>query len=147
MKITLHFVLHWIWSAVFGLLIISGFALTGAKFGWLMNYNLPQADFIHRTFAVVFTFLTIVAVGMEIFRIATGGKAMVWLIVGKSGFQLFTLLISLVFIITGVFIWTCNEYSKAAMVFGYETHELAAFVIAGALIWHLYKKAHALILD
>ncbi len=147
MKITGQFIIHWIWSVVFGLMTISGFVLTGAKFGWLMNYNLPQADFIHRTFAVLFTLLTIIAVGMEIFRIASGAKRMVWLIVGKSGFQLFTLLISLVFIITGVLVWTCNEYSKAAMVFAYQTHELAAYVIAGAVIWHIYKKAHALILN
>lgn len=146
MKITGQYILHWIWTAVFGLLTISGFVLTGAKFGWLMNYNLPQADFIHRTLAVIFTCLTLLAVGMEIFRIASGGKKMVWLVVGKGGFQLFTLLISLVFILTGVFVWTCNEYSKAAIAFALRTHELAGYVIVGALIWHIYKKAHALII-
>ena len=147
MKLTGQFILHWLWAVVFGLMTISGFVLTGAKFGWMMNYALPAADFIHRTFALVFVILTLVAIVVEIHRCLTHGHRMPWLIIGNTGFQLFTLLTALVFIITGLFIWTCNEYSKAVMVFAYTAHEIMAYVISFAVICHVYKKAHALNLD
>lgn len=123
---------------------ISGFVLTGAKFGWMMNYALPAADFIHRTFAPIFVVLTLVAIVMEIYRCLTNGRRMPWLIIGSSGYQLFTLLTALGFILTGILIWTCNEDSKAVMVFAYTVHELLAYIVVVTLIWHIYQKSHAL---
>jgi len=147
MKLTGQFILHWLWAVVFGLMTISGFVLTGAKFGWLLNYALPTADFIHRTFSLVFVILTLAAVVMEIHRCLTHGHRMPWLIIGNTGFQLFVLLMALGFILTGIFIWTCNEYPKAVMVFAYSTHEILAYVITAMVIWHIYKKAHAIHVD
>lgn len=144
MKLSGQFILHWLWAAVFGLMTISGFVLTGAKFGWVLNYALPAADFIHRTFALVFVILTLVAIVVEIHRCLTHGHRMPWLIIGNTGFQLFVLFMALTFILTGILIWTCNEYSKAVMVFSYTTHEILAYISVVMVICHIYKKAHSL---
>lgn len=39
MNVRFDFVMHWLWAIVWSLLGISGFAMVGAKYGWLLNWK------------------------------------------------------------------------------------------------------------
>lgn len=83
--------LHWIWAIILGMLLVTGVAMMGPSFGWVLNYDLAMADYLHRTMAIVFTIILFIEVILEIRRIAWNkSKIEPWLIVGKNGFGLFT---------------------------------------------------------
>lgn len=144
-KFKLEFLLHWIWAAVFGILVLTGLSLLGPKFGWVLDYNLGLADYLHRTLAVVFTVLTLVEIILELKRILlAGAKKEPWLVVGKKGFALITFIGSMLFIITGVLMWLCIEDNHALLALATIIHEMVAYAMIIGMIWHLYDKSHIL---
>ena len=140
----LDFIIHWLYVIVFGLLFISGLTLMGAKFGWLINYNLSLSDYIHRTMAAVLVILLLVAIVVEILRISKTGKPTPWLIVKKSSMGIITIINSILFLLSGVFIWLCMEFSHQKLAFALMVHDLLALIWVPTIIWHIYEKAHGL---
>lgn len=148
MKYRIDFVVHWLWTLTYAILAFSGVAMIGAKYGWVMNYNITLADYLHRTTAALWTILFLVAVVVEIYQRITGQKKYsLWLIVGPKDFQLFTLFSSLVFLITGLYIWVGHGHEIAGFTFNLWLHEVFTYLGLGSVIWHLYDKSHSLLLD
>lgn len=145
-RFKLEFVLHWIWAAVFGLMVLTGIALLGPKYGWILNYNLGLADYLHRTLAVTFTFLTFVEIVLELKRILWHkSKKEPWLVVGKKSFALVNYIAAQLFIITGVLLWLCVEDNHALLALASTLHEMVAYAMVIGMVWHLYDKSHVLI--
>lgn len=146
MNVKFDFVMHWLWTVVYLLLCFSGVSMIGAKYGWILNYNVAIADFTHRVLAAVFVILTFISILHEIGRvIKNNNKKEIWSIFGKSGYQLFTLITSLLFIITGAIIWVCMDINMATIAFALYIHEVLTYLVIGSVIWHIYKKCHALL--
>lgn len=146
-KFKLEFILHWVWSAVFGIMLITGIALLGPKYGWALDYNLALADYLHRTLAPVLTVLFFAEIVLEIRRLLTlNGKSEPWLVVGKSGFAVITFAATFLLIISGLLIWVCVEDNHAVVAFASVIHETVTFGMTFGLIWHIYDKSHVLIL-
>lgn len=146
-KFKIEFILHWLWTAVFGVLLITGIALMGPKYGWAMEYNLALADYLHRTLAVALTLLLFIEVCLEIRRILfLNSKREPWLVVGRNGFPLVTFVASFLLIISGLLLWVCVEDNHAIVAFASMIHEGVTFAIAFGIIWHIYDKSHVLIL-
>lgn len=146
MKVKFDFVIHWLWTIVFILLALSGLAMVGARTGWILNYDLATADIIHRSTAAIYMVLTFISIMYEVIRgIKNNDKKSPWMIIGKSGYQLFTFITTLIFIITGVIIWVCMGTNMAAVAFCLYIHEKLTYVVIASLIWHIYEKCHALI--
>jgi cytochrome b subunit of formate dehydrogenase len=146
MKVRFDFAMHWLYVIVWGLLAISGFAMVGAKFGWLLNFDISSADYVHRISAMLFIILTLVSIIYEVIRgVKNDQKYLAWFIIGKSGYQLFTLIMSLLLIITGAIIWICIEYDLSFVTFALLVHEYLSYIFLASIIWHIYKKSHALI--
>lgn len=144
MKINIDFYIHWLWAATFGILALTGFTLMGPRYGWIMNYALAAADYLHRTMAAMFTILLASAIFLEIAKLLFNVKVTVWMMVGTGSYQVFTLITTLLLIINGLFIWICMEWSMSALTFALMVHEVVSFLAAGSLIWHIYLKAHSL---
>lgn len=146
MKVRFDFVIHWLWTIVFSLLAISGLAMTGARFAWILNYNIALADLVHRILAAIFVFLTFISIGYEMIRgFKHDEKKSAWMIIGKTGYQLFTFISTLIFIITGIIIWVCMDTNMAAVAFCLYIHEKLTYIVIISIIWHIYEKCHALI--
>lgn len=146
MKVRFDFIMHWLWTIVFALLALSGLAMVGPRYGWILTYDIAAADFVHRVLSAVFVLLTFVSVVYEIIRaVRTDSKRLAWFIIGYSGYQLFTLITTLAFIITGVIIWICMDSNMAATAFALYIHEKLTYIVIASLIWHIYMKAHALL--
>jgi cytochrome b subunit of formate dehydrogenase len=146
MKIQFDLVMHWLYVIVWALLAISGFAMTGANFGWLLNFNLATADYVHRVSAALFAILTFISIINEIIRgIKNDKKKSAWLIIGKKGFQLFSFITTLLFIVTGALIWFCMEFDKSFISFSLLVHEYLSYLVLASIIWHIYKKCHILL--
>lgn len=146
MNVKFDFIMHWLWTIVYLLLCLSGIAMMGVKQGWLLNYNIAASDAVHRVMAAVFVVLTFVSIGYEIVRtLKKDDKKMIWFIFGKTGYQLFTLITSLIFIITGAIIWVCMDSNMAATAFALYVHEVLTYIAVASVIWHIYKKCHALL--
>lgn len=140
------FVMHWLWAIVWSLLALSGFSMVGAKYGWILNFDYAMADYIHRIFAAIFVVLTLVSILYEIFRnVKNDTDKLPWFIFGRSGFQSFTFITTLILIVTGALIWICIEFDLKAIGFALLMHEYIAYLTLGSVIWHIYKKSHALI--
>lgn len=141
-----EFILHWIWVAVFGLLVITGLTLLGPKYGWILNYNLGLADYLHRTLSVTFTILTFIEIVLEIRRIIWhGARKEAWLVMGKHGFALITFITSQLFIISGMLLWLCIEDNHVLLALASIVHEMVAFAMIIGMVWHLWDKSHVLI--
>lgn len=67
-------ILHWLWALVFSILALSGIAMAGAKYGWVMQYDIATADLVHRLAAVVYVLLTLMVIIYEIIRILRRDK-------------------------------------------------------------------------
>jgi cytochrome b subunit of formate dehydrogenase len=145
-KIRFDFVIHWIYAIIWALLAISGFSMVSAKFGWLLNYDFTIADIVHRINAAAFVVITFISVGYEINRkIKKDDRNLPWFIIGKSGYQLFTFITSLLLIITGAIIWICMEIYKPGVAFALLIHEYISYVALASVVWHMYKKTHILL--
>jgi len=145
-KLRFDFVMHWLWAIVWSLLALSGFSMVGAKYGWILNFDYALADYIHRVFAAIFVVLTLITILFEIFRnIKNDTSKLAWFTFGRSGFQLFTFITTLILIVTGALIWICIEFDLKAIGFALLMHEYIAYLTLGSVIWHIYKKSHALI--
>lgn len=146
MKLRFDFVMHWLWAIVWSLLALSGFSMVGAKYGWLLNFNYALADYIHRVFAAVFVVLTLISIVFEVVRnIRNDSNKLTWFVFGRSGYQSFTFITTLILIVTGVLIWVCIEFDLKAIGFALIMHEYIAYLTLASVIWHIYKKCHALI--
>ena len=146
MKIRFDFVMHWIYAIVWALLGISGFAMVGAKYGWILNFNYAMADYVHRLAAAIFVVITMVSIVYEVIKvIRRDDRYLSWHVIGRSGYQLFTFITSLILIITGALIWICIEFNMAAIGFALWLHEYVSYLALASVIWHIYMKCHALI--
>ena len=146
MNVKFDFVMHWLWTIVFSILVISGLAMVGARNGWILNYDIASADLLHRILAAIYVVLTFISIAYEVIRGWNNNKKKsVWMIFGKSGYQLFTFITTLIFIITGVIIWVCMGTNMDAVAFSLYIHEKITYVVVASLIWHIYEKAHALL--
>lgn len=149
MKYRIDFVLHWLWALSYGLLAITGLTLAGAKYGWLLNYDLAFADYIHRVAAAFWTIILLLAVSVEFYQgIQKMSKYSFWLIVGIKDYQLFTLFSGITFLITGMIIWGGHHGGETgSYTFSLWIHEVLTFIGLGSIIWHIYDKSHALSLE
>ena len=146
LKVKFDFVIHWLWTIVFSLLALSGLAMVGAKYGWVLQYDIAKADYVHRVLSAVFVILTFISIVYEVSRaIKNDNKKLTWFMIGKGGYQLFTLITTLIFIITGVIIWVCMDSNMAAVAFALYIHEKLTYLVLASVVWHIYKKCHALI--
>lgn len=146
MKMRFDFAIHWLYAIIWSLLGISGFSMVSAKHGWLLNFNYATADYVHRTAAAAFVIVMLISIVHEIYRkIINDNKHLAWFIIGRTGYQLFTFIMTLVLIITGAIIWICMEFNIKAVAFSMVIHEYASYVALASLIWHIYKKTHILI--
>lgn len=145
-NVRFDFIIHWLWTIVFALLALSGLAMVGAKYGWILNYDIASADYVHRVLAAVYVLLTFISIAIEVIRgIKSDEKKLTWFIIGKSGYQLFTFITTLIFIITGAIIWICMDSNLAAVSFALYVHEKLTYIVVASVIWHIYVKCHALL--
>lgn len=146
MKIRFDFVMHWIYAIAWALLGISGFAMVGAKYGWILNFNYAMADYVHRLSAALFVVITLVSIVYEVVKgVRRDDKYLAWHFIGRSGYQLFTFIATLILIITGAIIWICIEFNMTAIGFALWLHEYVSYIALASVIWHIYMKCHALI--
>lgn len=146
MKIRFDFVVHWLWAIVWALLAISGFSMMGAKYGWIINYDYATADYVHRISAAIFVLLTFISICYEVYRNAKKDtKYLAWFTIGRSGYQLFTFVTTLLFIVTGAIIWICTEFNLAGVGFALLMHEYVSYIALASVIWHIFQKSHALL--
>lgn len=102
----IDFILHWLWTLTYGILAFTGVALIGAKYGWIIKFNLALADYLHRISAAMWSVILLAAIGTEIYQLTVGNKQYsFWLIVGTKDYQLFNLISALLFFVTGLIIW------------------------------------------
>lgn len=146
-RVKFDFVIHWLWTIAFAGLALSGLSMVGAKYGWVLNYDIASADYIHRLLAVLYVLFTFISIVYEVIRSAKKEeKKLVWFMIGKSGYQLFTYITTLIFIITGVVIWVCMDTNMAALSFSLYIHEKLTYIVSASVIWHIYVKCHALVI-
>lgn len=146
MNVKFDFIIHWLWTIVFSLLALSGLAMVGAKYSWILSYDVASADYVHRVLAAVFVLMTFVSIAYEAVRaVKNDEKKLVWFIIGKGGYQLFTFITTLIFIITGAIIWICMDTNMTALAFALYIHEKLTYLVVASVIWHIYKKCHALL--
>lgn len=144
----IDFIVHWLWVLVFGLLLITGLTLMSAKTGWLLNYQIPLADYLHRTLSAVWVMLTFFSIILEAVRLSRKTKViMSWQMANKSGMGIFTLVITLLFAMSGIFLWICTEFSHTVIAFAFVLHDLLTLVSIPVIIWHIYDNAYGLPLD
>lgn len=146
MRLKLDFVLHWLLTIIFSVLAISGLAMVGARFGWVLSYDIATADLVHRVIALPYVILAFIAIGQELARILNdeSQKDLVWGIFGRQGYGLFTMLTMLMFIVTGIILWKSHHSNMAALSFSMFVHEKLTYIVLASLVWHMYQKAHAL---
>ncbi|MBC7766267.1 MAG: hypothetical protein H7Y41_07250, partial [Hyphomonadaceae bacterium] len=121
-------------------------SMVGAKYGWILNYDIATADYIHRVFAAIYVILTVIAIGYEVMRaVKRDDRRLPWFIIGRSGYQIFTFITTLIFIITGAIVWLCMDTNEAAAAFALFVHEKLTYFVIGSVIWHIYVKSHALV--
>lgn len=147
MKFRFDSVVHWVWTLIFSMLMLSGLAMVGAKNGWLLNFDIALADRYHRVFAAIYVLAALVSIVYEIYHsLKTPYKKLTWFIFGKSGYQLFTFLTTLIFIITGAIIWVCMDSNMHATAIALYIHEKLTYFVLASVIWHIYQKCHALLI-
>lgn len=146
MKIKFDLVMHWLYAIVWALLAISGFALTGADYGWLLNFKLASADYVHRVSSAFFVIFTLISIIHEVIKgIWNDDRKSAWLFIGKTGYQLFIFITTLLFIVTGALIWFCMEFEMTFLTFPFLVHEYLAYIVLVSVIWHIYMKTHILL--
>lgn len=146
MKLRLEFVLHWLFTTAFLVLTISGLAMVGARFGWILSYDIAAADFVHRVIAVPYVILALIALIQEGIRVLKDDSQqdLGWSIFGRKGYGLFTLLTTVLFIVTGIILWKSHHGNLKALAFAMYVHEKLTFIVLASLIWHIYHKSHIL---
>jgi Cytochrome b subunit of formate dehydrogenase len=144
-NVRFDFVIHWLFAIVWALLGVSGFSMVSAKFGWILNFNFVTADIVHRINAAAFVFITFISVIYEIIRkVKKDDRKQPWFIIGRSGYQLFTLIISMLLIVSGAVIWICMEVDKKDVAFALLVHEYISYVALASVVWHIFIKTHIL---
>ncbi|WP_085522923.1 cytochrome b/b6 domain-containing protein [Tuberibacillus sp. Marseille-P3662] len=144
-KKTLPFdlLLHWISATLVFLLLLSGMAIVGAKFSWILGSHFALADITHRVVGVFWVLWMLVAVIHKIHQIVKGaGARNSWLPIGKRGFAGFNLLFSLLMIFSGFLLWFMPVVPFIYAVLGFAMHEFFAFLILIVIVWHIVQKRH-----
>lgn len=145
-NIRFDLVIHWIFAIIWALLAISGFSMISAQFGWVIDYNFILADKVHRIGAAAFVFITFISIIYEILqKIKKDKRPLPWFVIGRSGYQLFTFIVSLLLILSGALIWICMELNMKAVVFAIQIHEYISYIALISVIWHIFQKAHILL--
>ncbi|MFC4767137.1 cytochrome b/b6 domain-containing protein [Effusibacillus consociatus] len=145
LKVRFDFISHWIWTILYLLLALSGFAMMGAKFGWMFGYNFTLADFVHRLVGVLFIVLAVLVVIYEIARIVRGSASKgKWFPIGKQGFAGFTLLTTILLILSGFLLWFHANIPYVFGTFAFAVHEFVALLSIASIVWHIYKKRYIL---
>lgn len=145
-NIRFDLVIHWIFAIIWALLAISGFSMISAKFGWILNFNFVLADKVHRIGAAAFVFITFISIVYEIIqKIKNDKRPLPWFIIGRSGYQLFIFIISLLLILSGALIWICMEFNMKAVAFAILIHEYISYIALASVIWHIFQKTHILL--
>ncbi|MDF2907604.1 MAG: hypothetical protein K0R34_2925, partial [Herbinix sp.] len=117
-KLRFDLVIHWIFAIIWALLAISGFSMIGAKFGWILDFNFVLADKVHRIGAAAFVLITFISILYEVKRkVNKDNRPLPWFIIGRSGYQLFNFIVSLLLILSGALIWICMEFNMKAVAF------------------------------
>jgi hypothetical protein len=146
MKIWLDLAIHWLFSAAFILLTFSGLAMIGVRLGWVPEYTIAAADYVHRSAAVLFIALALLDIACESVRLMAGNKKKRTAGLFKpQGFGLFTLIVTVGFTISGVMLWESGQISRAALAFAVFVHEKLTYVALAGVIWHIYQKAYILV--
>ena len=142
------FIIHWIWSICFAILLLSGIAMIGARFGWVLGYDIAAADMIHRVAAVVYIGLAAASIAQESTRawFQQSEKLLTWGIFSRQGYGLFTLLTTVLFILSGWILWKNHDTNRAAVAVAMFIHEQLTYITLASVIWHIYQKAHILVL-
>jgi cytochrome b subunit of formate dehydrogenase len=136
---------HWIWTILYALLALTGFSMMGAKFGWMFGYTFGLADFVHRVVAVLFIFLVLLIVVQEIVQLVKGNnRKKPWVTIGKKGFPGFTLLTTILIILSGFLLWFHAGIPYVWGTFGFLVHEFASLLSLGSVVWHIYVKRYIL---
>lgn len=145
MKVRFDFIVHWIYAILWAILAISGFAMVGAKYGWILNFDFRTADYMHRWSAALFVVVTLISIIYEVIRgIRNDTTYRAWHVIGRSGYQLFTYIVTLILIITGAIIWFGMMDNMAPAGFALWIHEKISYLALASVIWHIYMKGHAL---
>jgi len=146
-KIGLDFLIHWLWTLTYVILALSGVAMIGARFGWILEYNIALADYIHRITAVIYIALAALAIGYEVLRVwrQESTNDLLYGIFGRKEYGLFTLLTTLLFVLSGVILWKSHHGNMPAVAFAMFVHEQLTYIAMASVIWHVYDKAHALL--
>lgn len=120
--------------------------MVGARFGWILSNDIATADFVHRVIAVPYVLLTFIALLQESIRVLKDDshRDLDWSIFGRNGYGLFTLLTTLMFIVTGIVLWKSHHGNMKALAFTMYVHEKLTFIVLASLIWHIYQKSHVL---
>lgn len=135
--------LHWIWAILVFLLLLSGLAIVGAKYSWIMGNHFALSDITHRVVGVFWVLWVLIAVIYEIHQIVkTPVAKRVWLPIGKKGFAGFNLSVSLLMIFSGLLLWFMPAVPFIYAVFGFIVHEVFAFLILFVIVWHIVRKRH-----
>lgn len=138
--------IHWLFAIIWALLAVSGFAMISADFGWILNFNFILADKVHRINASLFVLITFISVAYEVIRkIKKDDRPLPWFIIGRSGYQLFNFIVTLLLILSGALIWICMELNMKAVAFALLIHEYISYLALASVIWHIFKKTHILL--
>jgi cytochrome b subunit of formate dehydrogenase len=90
--------------------------------------------------------ITFVSVVYEIIRkVKKDSRPLPWFIIGRRGYQLFNLIITLLLILSGALIWICMEFNMKAVAFALLIHEYISYLALGSVLWHIYEKTHILL--
>lgn len=144
-ELKIDFIIHWLWVITFGLLLVSGIPLMGPKFGWIISYKLAFADYLHRVFAAFWVILTLISIVLEAIRSSKKQKPhMPWLVIGKTGMGIFTLVSTLLFVLSGIYLWYCKDFSHSIVAFALTIHDLLTLISLPVIMWHIYDKAYAI---
>jgi len=102
--------------------------------------NVRFALVIHWLYAIIWALLAISG-----FTMISAKFGWILMIIGRSGYQLFNPIITLLLILSGVLIWICMEFNQKAVAFALLVHEYISYLSLVSVIWHIFDKVHILI--
>ncbi|WP_235988855.1 hypothetical protein [Aquibacillus kalidii] len=116
-------------------------SIVSARFGWVFDNNFALADITHRVVGVFWVLWMVVMIFYEINQIVYSKiPKRIWMPIGLSGFGGANLAISSLLVFSGILLWFLPAVPFSYAVTGFVIHELFAFVILIAIIWHIIQK-------
>lgn len=142
-EVSFDVVSHWIWATMVFLLLLSGLAIVGARYSWILGDHFAFADILHRVTGVFWVIWVSTTVVYEVSQLATKpASKRVWLPLGKSGFAAFNFIVTLLLILSGFLLWFMPAVPFGFAVISFVIHEFFAFVILFVIVWHIGRKRH-----